>query len=176
MNDMASTLWLTGLSGAGKTSLAKALQVALQQESVGVYVLDGDVLRTGLCRDLGFSPQDRSENIRRAAEVAKVLNDVGVTAVAALISPLAADREMARALIGEQRFFEVHIATSLTVCEQRDIKGLYRRARAGELPDFTGVSAPYEIPAEPHLRLDLGVLSLDEAVAICLRQLRQFSA
>jgi adenylylsulfate kinase len=121
-------------------------------------VLDGDELRTGLCRDLGFSAADRSENIRRTAEVAALLNRAGVIAIAALISPMASDRARAREIIGTAAMLEVHVATPLAVCEARDPKGLYQRARQGTLPHFTGVSAPYEAPAQPQLTLDTSVL------------------
>lgn len=168
VNSGARTLWLTGLSGAGKSTLASALRGALVERGVPVSVLDGDVLRAGLCSDLGFSQADRSENIRRVAEVARLLNDAGVVVVAALISPFAADRALARARVGNARFIEVHISTTLAVCEERDPKGLYRRARAGELPDFTGISSPYETPAAPELALDMGVVSITRAVAECL--------
>ncbi len=164
---LPQTIWLTGLSGAGKSTLSRLLDEALRQRGVPCSVLDGDVLRTGLCRDLGFSEDDRRENIRRVAEVARLMNAAGVTVIGALISPLVRDRAMAREIIGPARFLEVHVATPLAVCEARDPKGLYRKARAGELRGFTGIDASYEAPAAPDLRLDTGVL--DEGT--CLQQL-----
>jgi len=165
------TLWLTGLSGAGKTSIALALEQQLRAEGGAVFVLDGDVLRQGLNRDLGFAPGDRRENIRRTAEVARLMNQAGVLVIAALISPYREDRSMAGEIIGAAQFIEVHVSTPVEVCEARDPKGLYARARTGELPQFTGVSAPYEAPLTPALSLDTGLLSLDEAVALLRRRL-----
>lgn len=159
------TLWLTGLSGSGKSTLSQQLSEGLTTAAVGHFLLDGDVVRTGLCRDLGFSPEDRRENIRRVAELARLMNQAGLHVLCALISPLRADRAMARAIIGDEAFVEVHVATPLTECERRDPKGLYARARAGLLPGFTGISAPYEAPDCPEWRLDTSQLPLDEAVA-----------
>lgn len=161
------TIWLTGLSGAGKSTLSRLLHEALRLQGRASCVLDGDALRSGLCRDLGFSEADRHENIRRVAEVARLMNGAGVTVIGALISPLARDRAMAREIIGAHQFLEVHVATSLAVCEARDPKGLYRKARAGQLPGFTGIDSSYEAPATPDLRLDTGLL--DEPS--CLAQL-----
>lgn len=152
--DSSFTLWLTGLSGAGKTTLAQALSLALNNSGRRCTVLDGDVLRRGLSRDLGFSQQGRSENIRRTAEVARLMNDAGLIVVAALISPLRSDRAHASAIVGAQRFREIHVSTPLAVCEAADVKGLYRRARQGELPLFTGISAPYEAPETPWVNVD----------------------
>lgn len=157
MNDWISppsTLWLTGLSGAGKTTLAQALVMAFAEASVPVHVLDGDAVRQDLCRDLGFSREDRRENIRRVAQRSRALNDAGQWVIAALISPYREDREMARANIGAACFVEVHVATPLSVCESRDPKGLYAKARAGAIASFTGIDAPYETPLAPDLRLD----------------------
>ncbi len=145
-------LWLTGLSGAGKTTLAEAVVARLAAAGYPCYLLDGDRLRTGLNADLGFSPQDRSENVRRTAQVAALFADAGMLCIVSLISPYRADRDNARK--ATPRFYEVHVAADLATCEQRDPKGLYKRARAGELPAFTGVSAPYEAPTAPELRLD----------------------
>lgn len=148
------TLWFTGLSGAGKTTLAHALSTALNKSGRSCAVLDGDALRSGLNRDLDFSVQGRSENIRRTAEVARLMNGAGLIVIAALISPLRIDRARARRIIGAQRFLEVHVSTPLDVCEAADAKGLYRRARQGDLALFTGVSAVYEAPEEPWLAID----------------------
>lgn len=152
------TLWLTGLSGAGKSTLAELCVSELRQQGLQPLLIDGDQLRAGLCADLGYSPEARRENIRRAAQLAALANDQGLVVVAALISPLAADRALACQVIGSARFIEVYVATPLQVCEQRDVKGLYRRARAGELQQFTGISAPYEAPLQPRLRIDTSVI------------------
>lgn len=157
-----ATVWLTGLSGAGKSTLAYALERQLMQAGRSACVLDGDNLRHRLNSDLGFSAQDRQENIRRSAEVARLMNDAGLIVICAFISPLRADRDMARNIIGDSNFFEIHLSTPRAVCEERDPKGLYQKARAGLIPEFTGVSAPYEAPLLPILALDTAALSLDE--------------
>ena len=167
------TVWLTGLSGAGKTSIALALGQALKAQGRAVALLDGDQLRHGLNRDLGFTPQDRHENIRRTAEVARLMNEVGLIVIAAFISPYRADRAMAADIIGAAHFIEVHVSTPLAVCEARDPKGLYARARAGQLAQFTGISAPYEAPLAAALTLDTGTLALDESVERLCRHLQQ---
>ncbi len=159
-----ATFWLTGLSGAGKSTVAFALERTLVAKGRPCFVLDGDVVRLGLCRDLGYSPADRSENIRRIAEVSRLMNDAGLIVISAFISPLRSDRERAREIIGHTRFFEVFMSTPLAVCEQRDPKGMYRRARAGEIPEFTGVSAPYEAPQDPTVALDTSFLSVGDCV------------
>ena len=167
------TVWLTGLSGAGKTSIALALVQALKAQGRAVALLDGDQLRHGLNRDLGFTPQDRHENIRRTAEVARLMNAAGLTVIAAFISPYRADRAMAADIIGAAHFIEVHVSTPLAECEARDPKGLYAKARAGQIAQFTGVSAPYEAPLSPALSLDTGVLALQESVGRLCRHLQQ---
>lgn len=129
------------------------------------HVLDGDNVRLGLNRDLGFSAADRSENIRRVAEVAKLMNDAGLIVITAFISPYRADREMARQIIGADNFFEVHMATPIATCEQRDVKGLYKKARAGEIADFTGVSAPYELPLNPVVSINTSLVSVDDSLS-----------
>ncbi len=148
------TVWLTGLSGSGKSTLAKLLERRLIDAQSLAYVFDGDNIRLGLNRDLGFTEQDRAENIRRIAEVAALFNDAGLVVIAAFISPYAADRATARAIIGDERFIEIFVDTPLAVCEARDVKGLYKRARSGEIPSFTGITAPYEAPVHPTLRID----------------------
>ncbi len=168
MQTSSRTLWLTGLSGAGKSTLAEQACAALRARGQATLLLDGDRLRAGLCADLGFSPAARRENIRRAAELAAMANAQGIQVIAALISPLRDDRELARRLIGVEAFIEVHVSTALAVCEQRDPKGLYRRARSGELPEFTGVSAPYEEPLSPRLRIDTAALEPAQGVAALL--------
>lgn len=157
-------LWFTGLSGAGKSTTAEALQAALRARGVLTFLLDGDIIRQGLCRDLGFSDADRNENIRRLAEVARLFAECGVIALTAFISPLRAARENARQIVGPARFLEIHVATDLQVCEKRDVKGLYRKARAGAIPEFTGISSPYEPPENPALRIDTAAVSLADAV------------
>ena len=165
-----STLWLTGLSAAGKTTIGQALVDALVASGRACQMLDGDVVRRELSSDLGFSRADRSENIRRVALRCRALNDAGIWTIAALISPYQSDRDQARQTVGASRFFEVYLATSLTVCEARDPKGLYRRARAGELENFTGVSDPYEVPQHPELVLDTAAQPLDHCVAAVLQR------
>jgi adenylylsulfate kinase len=160
---MNKTLWFTGLSGAGKSTLAQAAAAVLQAQGTPCTILDGDILRQGLCRNLGFSPEDRHENLRRIAEVAALMNSAGLTVLVATISPGEADRAMARSIIGEDAWLEIHVSTPLAVCEQRDPKGLYQRARKGDIPDFTGVSAPYAPPSCPALRLDTSSMDLAQA-------------
>ena len=157
-------VWLTGLSGAGKSTLAMALERRLFDAGRNVYVLDGDIVRGGLCSDLGFSPNDRVENIRRIGEVARIMADAGLLVIVAFISPFRADRDRVRAAMPVGRFTEVHVSTPLEVCEKRDTKGLYAKARAGELSDFTGISSPYEAPESPEVRLPTEQLSVDECV------------
>ena len=166
-------IWLTGLSGAGKSTIANRLEQEIQAAGKHTYLLDGDNLRHGLNRDLGFSLEDRAENVRRVAEVAQVMVDAGLIVIAALISPLRAQREMARSLVPEGEFFEIFIDAPLDVCESRDPKGLYARARKGELQDFTGIDSPYEVPLNPDLRIDTNQLSVDLAVREILGFLRE---
>ena len=158
------TVWLTGLPGSGKSTLAHALERRLIDAGRAAFVLDGDNLRHGLTRGLGFAPEARRENVRRVAEAARLMNDAGLIVIAALISPYRDDRLMARGIIGPERFLEVFLSASAPVCEQRDPKGLYARARRGELAEFTGVNAPYEVPEAPALDLDSGTASIDACV------------
>lgn len=158
-------LWLTGLSGAGKSTLANALEARLHAEGKRTYVLDGDNIRGGLSKDLGFSDADRVENIRRVSEVARLFVDAGTIVIAAFISPFRAEREMAKALFRERDFLEVFVDVPLAVAEQRDPKGLYRKARRGELRHFTGIDSPYEPPQAPDLVLPTDRLSVPECVA-----------
>lgn len=164
LNQQPVTIWLTGLSAAGKSTLAFALERALIDQGHACYVLDGDNVRHGLNRNLGFSHEDRTENIRRIAEVAKLINDAGLIVIAAFISPYRADRELARAIIGGDCFREVYVSTSLSVCESRDPKGLYIKAREGKVAEFTGISSPYEEPELPDMVIDTAQLSLEQAV------------
>lgn len=167
-----ATIWLTGLSGAGKSTLAFALEKELLACGHACYVLDGDNVRHGLNSDLGFSPESRKENIRRVAEVSRLFNDAGLIVISAFISPYRADREMARQAIGADRFVETYLSTPIAECEQRDPKGLYAQARAGRIPDFTGVSAPYEAPENPSIQLDTSALSVADSVQRLINHLR----
>jgi adenylylsulfate kinase len=164
------TLWFTGLSGAGKSTLANVLIRRLAGRGRPAYVLGGDFLRRGLSSDVGFSPDDRTEKVRRVAKVCRLMNDAGVIAAAALISPQAGDRAMARRIVGPDSFAEVYHDADLSVCERRDPKVLYARARAGEIPDFTGVSAPSDVPISPDALVRTGV----HAVDACVVQLLSF--
>lgn len=164
------TVWFTGLSGSGKSTLAFALEAALIERGAAAYVLDGDNIRFGLNRDLGFAPEDRTENIRRIGEVCRLFQDAGLIVLTAFVSPYAADRHQVRALHPEGAFIEVFVDTPLEVCEARDVKGLYAKARAGEIPEFTGVSAPYEPPVDPEVVVDTS-RPLDECVATLLAHL-----
>jgi adenylylsulfate kinase len=165
LGQRAATVWLTGLSGAGKSTLAYALEKRLFALGRTCYVLDGDNVRHGLNRDLGFSADDRSENIRRLAEVAKLMCDAGLIVIVAAISPRTEDRERARAIIGADRFVETYVSTPLECCEARDPKGLYARARRGEIGSFTGVSAAYEPPSHAAITLDTSKTELGECVS-----------
>ncbi len=167
------TVWLTGLSGSGKSTIAYNLEERLVASGHACAVLDGDNMRHGLNRDLGFSQEDRSENIRRVAEVARLMNEAGLIVITAFISPYAADREQAREIIGPERFVETFVDAPLEECERRDPKGLYAKARAGLIPEFTGVSAPYEPPPSPELRLDTTSRSAEQLVEAVLAYLRQ---
>ena len=162
------TVWFTGLSGAGKSTLAFALEKRLLDLGQASYVLDGDNVRHGLNNNLGFSHADRTENIRRIAEVARLMNDAGLIVITAFISPFREDREVARRIIGADKFIEVHVSTPLTVCEERDPKGMYKRARAGKIQDFTGISSPYESPLEPVLSLDTAASDITAGVEAVL--------
>lgn len=157
-------IWFTGLSGSGKSTIALSLERELDKRGVLCRILDGDNIRSGINRNLGFSEEDRVENIRRIAEVGKLFVDTGIVTIAAFISPTNQLREMAAEIIGKDDFREIYVSTPLSVCEQRDVKGLYARARRGEIKDFTGVSAPFETPEHPALSLDTSKLTLEEAV------------
>lgn len=168
----SAIVWFTGLSGAGKSTLAHAVEERLHQAGCNTFVLDGDNVRHGLCADLGFSDQDRTENIRRVGEVAKLFVEAGVMVLTAFISPFRHDRERVRALMPEGDFLEVYCRCPLAVCETRDVKGLYKRARAGDIADFTGISSPYEAPDAPALVVDTDESSLDDSVELVLAMLR----
>ncbi len=166
-------LWLTGLSGSGKSTVARCVEKKLISQGVVAYVLDGDNIRHGLNRDLGFSPEDRVENIRRIGEVARLFVDAGVVVLTAFISPYRADRESARVLVPQGRFVEVHVAAPIEVCEARDPKGLYRRARAGEISQFTGISAPYEPPDAAEITIDTSAADVEACAEHILDWLRE---
>jgi adenylylsulfate kinase len=169
LNQLPITIWLTGLSGAGKSTLAFLLERQMIAKGRICYVLDGDNVRHGLNQDLGFSELDRTENIRRIAEVARLMNDAGLIVITAFISPLRSDREMAKNIIG-QAYREIFVSTAIEICESRDPKGLYQKARQGLVKDFTGVSAPYERPTNPSLILDTAVRSKED----CVNEMMQF--
>jgi len=166
-------LWFTGLSGAGKSTLAHALEEYLYQNGCRTFTFDGDNVRHGLCSDLGFSDEDRVENIRRVGEMGKLFLEAGVIALTAFISPFRSDREKVRSLVPHGEFLEIYCRCPLEVCEERDVKGLYKRARAGEIKHFTGISSPYEEPEFPELVVDTAKLSLEDSVAKLLGLLRE---
>jgi len=157
-------LWFTGLSGSGKSTLAHATEEVLHQRGCRTFVLDGDNVRHGLCGDLGFSAKDRQENIRRIGEVAKLFREAGVIVLTAFISPFREDREQVRNMVAKDDFIEIYCNAPINVCEMRDVKGLYKKARAGQISEFTGISAPYEVPDHPDLVLETGASSLDDCV------------
>ena len=157
-------IWFTGLSGSGKSTLANALNEVLHLEGLSTFILDGDNIRHGLCKDLGFSDKDREENIRRIGEVANLFMNAGIITITAFVSPFISDRNKVRKIIGSKDFIEVYCAADIKVCEERDTKGLYRKARLGEIKDFTGISSPYEAPENPEIVIDTGSLNLKESV------------
>ncbi len=165
------TVWLTGLSGSGKSTVANMLEKVLWERGVRSYVLDGDNVRHGLNKDLGFSPEDRTENIRRIGEVAALFTDAGVLNITAFISPYRSDRDAVRAIMDDGDFIEVYVACDLDECEKRDPKGLYKKARAGEIPEFTGISAPYEEPEAAELVVDTTDQTAEESLAVIVEYL-----
>jgi adenylylsulfate kinase len=167
------TVWLTGLSGSGKSTIAVDLEKRLCERGIRSYILDGDNIRHGLNKNLGFSPEDRTENIRRIGEVAKLFTDAGTVTLTAFISPYRADRDQVRALMKAGDFIEVYVDCPVEVCEQRDVKGLYKKARAGEIKEFTGVSAPYEAPNEPELTIRTSQQSVEQSALQILAYLEQ---
>jgi len=171
MQNKAPVLWFTGLSGSGKSTLSQAVYKKLNTSKA--TIIDGDVLRKGLCKDLGFSKEDRSENIRRAGEVAKLFSDAGVLTLAAFMSPMSSDRNTARELIGADRFVEIYCKCSFDTCESRDIKGLYKKARAGELKNFIGLDAIYEEPKSPELIIETDQLSIEESTKLIIEFLKE---
>jgi adenylylsulfate kinase len=173
LGQRGATIWLTGLSGSGKSTIAVAAEKALTERGRLAYVLDGDNVRHGLNKNLGFSPEDRTENIRRIGEVAKLFTDSGVLVFTSFISPYRSDRDAVRKEMAEGDFVEVYVAASLETCESRDVKGLYQKARAGEIPEFTGISAPYEAPERPELLLDTNGQSVEESVTALVSYLER---
>jgi adenylylsulfate kinase len=165
--------WFTGLSGAGKSTIAHETEERLHRLGCRTYVFDGDNVRHGLCSDLGFSVPDRRENIRRTGEMVNLFLDAGVIALAAFISPFRSDREWVRSLVGKDQFIEIYCRCPVEVCKSRDIKGFYEKARRGEIPEYTGVSSPYEEPLQPDLALDTHILSLEDCVAQVVNLLRR---
>lgn len=168
-----AVLWFTGLSGSGKSTIGHRVERMLIDRGAFAYVLDGDNIRHGLNSDLGFSPEDRVENIRRIGEVARLFADAGALVVSAFISPYRADRDRIRGLMADGEFIEVFVDTPLEICEARDPKGLYKKARAGEISNFTGLDAPYEAPTAPEVHLETATLSVDEAAAQVIRYLEE---
>lgn len=168
-------LWFTGLSGAGKSTLAHAVEAKLHQQSCRTFVLDGDNIRHGLSKDLGFEDADRKENIRRIAEVAKLMLEAGNITLTAFISPFRLERQLARNTVSDGDFIEIYCKCDLTVCEQRDVKGLYRKARLGEISHFTGITSPYEPPKNPEIVVDTHRMSIDDCLACIFNYLHKTS-
>lgn len=166
-----SLIWFTGLSGSGKSTIANALETELYNRGYSTYLLDGDNVRTGLNSDLDFSEKSRVENIRRIGEVANLMLDAGLIVLSAFVSPFASDRQLVREKVGEENYFEVFVNTSLEECERRDTKGLYAKARAGEISNFTGISSPFEAPKNPDLEINTENVTVDEAVASIIKNL-----
>ncbi|MBM4199840.1 MAG: adenylyl-sulfate kinase [Gammaproteobacteria bacterium] len=165
-------LWFTGLSGAGKSTLAHRVEEMLFEQGCHTYVFDGDNIRHGLCSDLGFGPEHRQENIRRIGELSKLFVDAGMIALTAFISPFRADRALVRSLVAPGDFVEIYCNAPISVCEDRDVKGLYKKARDGEIPHFTGITSPYEAPEDPEISVNTGTDSLDECAAAVIQYLR----
>ena len=162
-------LWFTGLSGSGKSTLANLVEIALHQRGLSTYILDGDNIRQGINKDLSFAPEDRTENIRRISEISNLMLDSGVITLAAFVSPYIKDREQVKQIVGADNFIEIYVNTSLEECERRDVKGLYKKARAGEIKNMTGISAPYEAPVCPNLEVITDGKSIEESVRIILK-------
>jgi len=171
-NHGAFLLWFTGLSGSGKSTIANAVENALYQNGVHTYTLDGDNVRQGLNNNLSFSPEDRTENIRRISEVANLMIDAGLVVLAAFVSPYKKDRDMVRNRVKDANFVEIFVDTPVAECERRDVKGLYAKARKGLIKDFTGVNAPYEAPENPDVRIDTTQVSISESVEIILKAIK----
>jgi len=167
----SSVFWFTGLSGSGKSTIAHVMEERLYRLGVRSYVFDGDNVRHGLCQDLGFSPEDRAENLRRIAEMVKLFLDAGIVCLTAFISPLRADRQLVQQIVGPENFYEIYVNCPLEICESRDVKGLYKLAREGKIKNYTGISAPYEEPENPDLILNTHECSIEE----CVEQVIEFA-
>lgn len=166
-------IWFTGLSGSGKSTIANLVEIRLYEDLINTYLLDGDNIRKGINKDLTFSSEDRAENIRRIAEISNLFVDAGVVVLGAFISPNRKDRENIKNIVGKNNFIEVYINTSLQECERRDVKGLYKKARKGEIKNFTGISAPYEVPINPDIEIKTEMFSLEEAVDSILKVIKR---
>jgi len=162
-------LWFTGLSGSGKSTLANLVEIELHKKGLSTYILDGDNVRKGINKDLSFAPKDRSENIRRIAEIGNLMLDAGVITLAAFVSPYIKDREVVKQIVGPDNFIEIYVNTSLSACEHRDTKGLYKKARAGEIKNMTGISAPYQAPVHPDLEIITDGQTIQESVAVIMQ-------
>lgn len=170
-NQKPLLIWFTGLSGSGKSTLANLLDKALYEKGFHTFTLDGDNIRSGLNKNLTFSAEDRTENIRRISEVANLILDAGIICIGAFISPYEKDRNSIKKIIGEERYFEVFVDTPIEICEKRDVKGLYAKARAGEIKNFTGIDAPYEKPTNPAFRIDTSNINLDKALEVLISKI-----
>lgn len=171
-NQTPKLIWFTGLSGSGKSTISDALENMLFEKGFSTYSLDGDNIRFGLCKGLGFSLEDRTENIRRIAEVANLMLDAGLIVLASFISPLKSQRDLVREIVGEENFVEVYVSTPIEECEKRDAKGLYQKARNGEIESFTGISSVYETPEKPDIIIDTTDLSIKESVRLIYNQIK----
>jgi len=169
LNQRARLIWFTGLSGSGKSTLAVQLEAQLHALGFKTYLLDGDNIRSGLNKDLSFTDEGRIENIRRIGEVARLMLDAGIVVLSAFISPFRADREQVKAIVGAENYIEVFVDAPIEVCEQRDVKGLYKKARAGEVKNFTGIDSPYETPDSPDVVIETGVLSVEESIEMLMK-------
>lgn len=167
----AFLLWFTGLSGSGKSTIANAVEKTLVEKGIHTYTLDGDNVRKGLNSDLAFSPEDRKENIRRIAEVANLMMDAGLVVLGAFVSPYEKDRANIKQIVGVSQYVEIFVNTPIEVCENRDVKGLYTKARAGEISNFTGIDAPYEAPSHPDIEVDTTKVSVEDAVEMVIRHI-----
>ena len=165
----AYLLWFTGLSGSGKSTLANLVEIELYKKGLSTYILDGDNVRQGINKDLSFAPKDRSENIRRIAEISNLMLDAGVITLAAFVSPYKKDREVVKQIVGPDKFIEIYVKTTLAACERRDVKGLYKKARAGEIKNMTGISAPYQAPIHPDLEIITDGQTIQESVAVIMQ-------
>lgn len=168
LNQKAKVIWMTGLSGSGKTTIAKNIEIQLNSRGYLTQVLDGDNVRTGINNNLGFSEEDRIENIRRISEVSKLFLNCGIICINAFISPTKSIRQMAKDIIGEGDFIEVYVNAPLATCEKRDLKGLYKKAREGKIKDFTGIDAPFDVPENPDIEIDTAELSIEDSITKCL--------